>query len=178
MRNARKMSARRRMDLPPVSPANHANEFKRKLLLASIRVTRGPNLDSGLVESARIAHGPEPPVQIIGLRLPGSPLPATAMRIRVESCSQFSIFPSQFPNFSSSIILRNRSSISGASFNCKRVGSTGCQPVVVGSLPPTFNGRLWSDACNSASCRDEQASSLCSPENRAVRPIAEQPGHQ
>src|SRR5689334_14853509 len=58
------------------------------------------------------------------------------------------------------------------------LGSTGCQPVVVGSLPPISERSTTNDFYKysvgfSAGCRKGQAGSLCSPETSmccAVRP--------
>jgi hypothetical protein len=49
------------------------------------------------------------------------------------------------------------------------LGSTGCQPVVSGSLPETQSARVSVSARPdfSASCRKEQAGSLRYPENAA-----------
>jgi 5-methyltetrahydrofolate--homocysteine methyltransferase len=47
---------------------------------------------------------------------------------------------------------------------CTDPGSAGCQPAVAGSLPATFSHRELPPLKSvSASCRDEQAGSLCSP---------------
>jgi len=85
----------------------------------------------------------------------------------------FLILPSAAPSEASRNFTRDRLSrakkFSGTFF---LLGSTGCQPVVVGSLPTTPRMFKCFDVARSrgfwASCRKEQASSLCSPENYRI----------